>query len=120
MKWSDWQAEMTEGFAFKRELPSDRQKDQSVELAWTRWPVESEQIVVRTEDGLPPRGQGLIGVGEWQRVWKLADVENLYDLGFWDNFWDVFWPRYGFHHRAANGNQETQSCPTSPAGAGVG
>ncbi len=120
MKWSDWQAEMTEGFAFKRELPSDRQKDRSIEMAWTRWPVESEQIVVRTEDGLPPRGQWLIGVGEWQRVWKLADVENLYDLGFWDNFRDVFWPRYGFRHRAANGNQETRSCPTSPTDAGAG
>jgi hypothetical protein len=119
MKWTDWQAEMTEGYAFKRDLPSDRHKDEAVEPAWTRWPVESEQIVVRTEDGLPPRGPRAIGTGEWQRVWKLADVENLYDLGFWDNLWDVFWPRYGFHHRSASGNQEARSCPTSPADAGA-
>lgn len=56
--------------------------------------------MLRTEDGMPPRGPEAIGVGEWQRVWKLADVENLYDLGFWDNLWDVCWPRYGVRYRA--------------------
>jgi palmitoyltransferase len=60
--------------------------------------VESEQIVLRTEDGMPPRGVEAIGTGEWQRVWKLNDVENLYDLGFLDNLKDLFWPRYGFNH----------------------
>lgn len=31
MKWSDWAAEMADGFVFKRKLPVDRQKDASVE-----------------------------------------------------------------------------------------
>lgn len=93
MKWSDWQAEMSDGFVFKRKLPQDRQKDHKFEPAWTPWPVESEQIVLRTEDGMPPRGQEVEGIGEWERVWKLADIENLYDLGFRDNLIDVFWPR---------------------------
>jgi len=109
---------MSEGYAFKRTLPSNRQKDEAAEPSWTRWPVESEQIVVRTEDGLPPRGPGALGTGEWERVWGLADVENLYDLGFWDNLWDVFWPRYGFHQRPVSRNQESRSCPASPADAG--
>ncbi len=95
MKWSDWQAEMSDGYVFKRALPADRQKDERIESAWTRWPVESEQILLRTEDGMPPRGSDAIGTGEWQRVWRLRDVENLYDLGFWNNLMDVFWPRYG-------------------------
>ena len=120
MKWSDWQTEMREGYAFKRGLSTDRQKDEAIEPAWTRWPVESEQIIVRTEDGLPPRGPRAIGVGEWQRVWKLADVENLYDLGFWDNLWDAFWPRYGFHRRSPSGNQDAPSYPALPADAGSG
>jgi palmitoyltransferase len=88
---------MSDGYVFKRRLSEDRQKDTNTESPWTRWPVESQQIVLRTEDGMPPRGAAAIGVGEWERVWKLRDVENLYDLGFKDNLKDVFWPRYGFH-----------------------
>ncbi|KAK0120209.1 palmitoyltransferase swf1 [Cadophora gregata] len=99
MKWSDWQIEMSDGYAFKRSLATDRQKDERIEPAWTRWPVESQQVVLRTEDGQPPRGPGAIGIGEWERVWKLADVENLYDLGFWDNLADVFLPVNGFRDR---------------------
>ncbi|RDW85486.1 hypothetical protein BP5796_03811 [Coleophoma crateriformis] len=90
LKWSDWQAEMKDGFVFKRKLAEDRQKDLSIEPAWTRWPAESQQTVVRTEDGRPPQDARAMGVGDWQRVWNLAEVENLYDLGFWDNLGDVF------------------------------
>lgn len=118
MKWADWQAEMSDGYAFKRALSLDRQKDESIEPVWTRWPVESVQIVVRTEDGLPPRERGpeAIGIGEWERVWKLRDVENLYDLGFWDNILDVFGPRNGFHQFPENGDREgTRSMPASRA-----
>ncbi|KAH7346284.1 DHHC palmitoyltransferase-domain-containing protein [Rhexocercosporidium sp. MPI-PUGE-AT-0058] len=105
MKWSDWQAEMTDGFAFKRALASDRHKDDTIEPAWTRWPVESQQVVLRTENGQPPRGSGAIGTGDWERVWKLADVENLYDLGFWDNLADVFLPVNGFRDREDAGTE---------------
>ncbi|TVY56328.1 Palmitoyltransferase SWF1 [Lachnellula cervina] len=112
MKWSDWQAEMTNGFAFKRTLDTDRQKDTRIEPAWTHWPVESEQVVVQTEDGLPP-GPGVIGTGHWERVWRLADVENLYDLGFWNNLKDVFWPRYGLTHCVEKKAQEATTMPPS-------
>ncbi|KAK3316043.1 DHHC palmitoyltransferase-domain-containing protein [Apodospora peruviana] len=96
LKWSDWQAEMDDGFAFKRTMQGDRQKRLGIEPAWTRWPVETEQILVRTEDGRAPAAQGtsVPGVGEWEPVWRLKDVENLYDLGFWDNLVDVFVPGY--------------------------
>jgi palmitoyltransferase len=93
MKWSDWQVEMSDGFAWTRALPSDRVKDERIEPAWNRWPCDSQQILLRTMDGQPPRGPDAIGVGEWRRVWKLKDIENLYDLGFWDNLTDVFWFR---------------------------
>ncbi|KAH8816105.1 DHHC palmitoyltransferase-domain-containing protein [Xylogone sp. PMI_703] len=92
LKWSDWAAEMADGFAFKRKLPRDRERFKG-DITWTSWPVESEQIVMRTEDGRPPSTKGNPGVGEWERVWRLADVENLYDLGFQDNLADVFLPR---------------------------
>jgi hypothetical protein len=94
MKWSDLQADMADGYVFKRALPEGRIKEGNTEPAWTLWPVESQQIVLRTKDGLPPRGPKLLGIGEWHRVWKLAAVENLYDLGFKDNLIDVFLPRH--------------------------
>lgn len=90
MKWSDWQADMSDGFAWKRTLPQDRPRDPSIEPECDRWPCESLQILMQTEDGDPPRGEGAIGVGQWEQVWRLKDVENLYDLGFWDNLMDVF------------------------------
>ncbi|KAK7744384.1 palmitoyltransferase swf1 [Diatrype stigma] len=121
MKWQDWQAEMAEGCAFKRALlppspspaPSpapadDRQRRRGspratataaavgVPRTRTRWPVEPVQVLVRTENGRPPAVTSGPGVGDWERVWKLRDVENLYDLGFWDNLIDVFVPDYPF------------------------
>jgi hypothetical protein len=96
MKWSDWQTEMSDGYVFKREIPSGRQKDLGLEPAWTRWPVESVQIILRTEDGLPPTmaGAGTVGMGDWERVWNLKDV---------------VWPRYRFHHHANSVVQEARS-----------
>jgi len=67
--------------------------------------------VVRTDDGLPPAQTVDLGTGPWERVWKLADVENLYDLGFVQNLKDVFWPRYGFTHRVENKAEESRSRP---------
>ncbi|KAK0629227.1 DHHC palmitoyltransferase-domain-containing protein [Bombardia bombarda] len=98
MKWSDWQAEMDDGFAFRRKMAAGRVKDLSAEPAWTRWPVETEQILVRTEDGKVPRPGRLevAGEGEWEPVWRLKDVENMYDIGFWDNLVDVFAPGHVF------------------------
>ena len=99
MKWSDWQVEMDEGCAFKRRLDVKRVKDVRVEPAWTRWPAEAEQVLMRTRDGKPPvagKGKVLPGVGEWEAVWRLRDVENLYDLGWWDNLVDVMIPWYMF------------------------
>jgi palmitoyltransferase len=97
MKWSDWQADMDDGVVFRRKMPADRIKDPRVEALWTRWPVEAEQIIVRTEDGKPPDSRiPLPGVGDWEPVWRLKDVENLYDLGFWDNLLDVFFPGHPF------------------------
>lgn len=97
MKWSDWQADMADGLVFKRRLDPRRIKDVRVEPAWTRWPAEAEQVLVRTEDGRPPPPDAhLPGEGEWEAVWRLRDVENLYDLGLWDNLLDVFIPGFMF------------------------
>ncbi|KAF5871549.1 putative palmitoyltransferase swf1 protein [Botrytis fragariae] len=97
-KWSDWDIEMGEGYVFKRALSENREKNLRIEPPWTHWPAESQQIVLRTADGQDP--VGAIGDGEWQRVWGLRDVENLYDIGFVDNLKDVFFGHQGVHHVA--------------------
>lgn len=86
---------MGEGFVFKRALSENREKNLRIEPAWTHWPAESQQIVLRTADGQDP--VGAIGDGEWQRIWSLKDVENLYDIGFVDNLKDVFIGRQGVY-----------------------
>ena len=99
MKWSDWQADMDEGTVFKRRFDAaGRAKNLQIEPAWTRWPVEAEQVLVRSGDGLPPGEDETRwpGQGPWKRVRKLREVENLYDIGLWDNLLDVFVPGFMF------------------------
>lgn len=97
MKWSDWGIEMSEGYVFKRAIPENREKNLRIEPAWTHWPAESQQIVLRTTDGQNP--VGAIGEGAWEPVWSLRDIENLYDIGFVDNLKDVFVGRQGVFHK---------------------
>ncbi|EOD51032.1 putative palmitoyltransferase swf1 protein [Neofusicoccum parvum UCRNP2] len=59
-----------------------------------RWPNSPVQVLLRTGDGEPPREvppqlTGLVDETSWTRVWRLADIENIYDLGFWDNLKDI-------------------------------
>jgi palmitoyltransferase ZDHHC4 len=98
LKWSDLKEDMDDGFAFKRTMALDRVKNPKIEAQWTRWPVETEQIIMATRDGQPPPQEiNYPGEGEWERVWRLKDVENLYDLGLRDNLLDVFIPDYTFN-----------------------
>lgn len=60
----------------------------------TPWPLESRHILVRTMNGQPPhnlpsRIRSVVKEGSFERVWSLSAVENMYDLGFWDNFMEV-------------------------------
>lgn len=118
MKWQDWQMEMDDGCAFKRALPPRRRKDLRFEAPWTRWPVEPVQVMVRTENGRPPAATSGPGEGDWERVWKLRDVENLYDLGFWDNLVDVFVLDYSF--RDEEGKLEEMGDTNQARGGGGG
>lgn len=97
LKWSDWREDIADGLAYRRRMSPSRQKDLRFEPAWTKWPIEAETIMIHTENGPPPaESSNYPGVGEWTQVQRLREVDNLYDLGFWDNLRDVFWPRYRF------------------------
>lgn len=102
LKWTDFREDMQDGYAFRRPLSASRPRDLRVEPDCDRWPVRPESVIVATLDGQPPKGTGFAGEGEWERVRALRNVENLYDLGFWDNLCDVFVPHYNF----GNGSDE--------------
>ena len=111
LKWSDWKYDMDDGLVYKRRMSHERRPSVVAATADargthplsapTRWPVEAEHVLVRSEDGQAPAAndKDLPGVGEWERVWTLRDVENLYDLGFWNNLKDIFIPNYQFNTR---------------------
>jgi uncharacterized membrane protein YbaN (DUF454 family) len=102
LKWAELQDDMNYGYAFKRRLSSNRRKDLRSEAEFTRWPVEPEQIIMVTQNGHPPSPNARIpGEGQWERVRKLKDVENLYDLGLWENLADIFVPHYSFGHEGS-------------------
>ncbi len=97
MKWCDLQCDMDDGLVFRRRMAPGRPKDPHLEAPRTRWPAEPDQIIVARFDGQPPpAADSFPGEGEWEPVWRLRDVENLYDLGFWDNLVDIFVPGYLF------------------------
>ncbi|KAF2181098.1 zf-DHHC-domain-containing protein [Zopfia rhizophila CBS 207.26] len=57
----------------------------------TTWPLESRHILLRTLDGHPPQNlssriKSVAKEDSFKRCWQLKEVENVYDLGFWDNF----------------------------------
>ncbi|KAI9702851.1 MAG: palmitoyltransferase swf1 [Candelina mexicana] len=55
------------------------------------WPVSTSQVVVRTYNGgSPPPLSRLQREQGWRRVNGLQEIENIYDLGFWDNFLGIF------------------------------
>ncbi|CAO2647618.1 Nn.00g085400.m01.CDS01 [Neocucurbitaria sp. VM-36] len=60
----------------------------------TTWPLESRHILIRTRNGQPPktlpnRIKSVAKDGSFERVWSLAAVENVYDLGLWDNLVEI-------------------------------
>jgi hypothetical protein len=111
-KWADWRDDMADGLVFIssraaiRAHTMKRQEAQASNVDTTGaaadvklgadlgllagaeedpdvdWLVDSDQIVVRTNNGRPPKGQEDL----WRRIWSLDEVENVYDLGGWDNF----------------------------------
>ena len=96
LKWSDWKEDMVDGFAFRRPLSVHSRRDTQLEGRCTRWPLEPVQVLVVTQDGQYPRATYLPGEGEWEHIWNIRDVENLYDMKFQDNMLDIVVSDYDF------------------------
>ena len=106
-KWSDLREDVADGLVYKaKRVEVVGWEEREREERRAQWPVRGEWVVVVTRDGELPgstRRQGQNGpaadasVGQggptWEKVTSLAQVENVYDLGFWDNLRDVFFNR---------------------------
>ncbi|EUC34354.1 hypothetical protein COCCADRAFT_4291 [Bipolaris zeicola 26-R-13] len=97
-KWADWRDEMAEGVVFlghrREDTMHEYRSPTDDEEPPTTWPLESRHILIRTRTGQPPkllpsRIKSVAKEGSFERVWNLAAVENVYDLGFWDNIVEV-------------------------------
>ena len=108
-KWSEWRQYIDSGLVYKwvgdSASRSVKHLDPNAE-PYVDWPIHSDQVLFRSEDGQLPDARSSVngslassgqpsagsGVSSWKLVYGLHEVENLYDLGFWDNLRDVFWP----------------------------
>ena len=103
-KWSTLNSYVSDGRVFKSEWTETSERSSSPDgprgLVKT-WPMVSNQVIAVTEDGQPPE-TGRISPftsndpceecdshrlvdREWIQLRSLRDVDNIYDLGFWDN-----------------------------------
>ncbi|KAL8742860.1 MAG: hypothetical protein Q9190_004723 [Brigantiaea leucoxantha] len=106
-KWSDWRDWIADGIVYKWVGEfinhNNDHRDLIIEPV-VEWPVSSNQELFKSEDGLLPltpyHGGGSTSnkstriiqseTSNWKPVYNLHEINNLYDLGFWDNFFDIF------------------------------
>lgn len=111
-KWADWRDDITDGYVYRTERSLDSvqggQNESHIEPV-VNWPVSSTQQLISTENGQPPETQASSGKSgdsgngsthhvpvkrnkkeqRWIQVRSLDGIENIYDLGFWDNVLDA-------------------------------
>lgn len=93
-KWADWRDDITDGFVFRSERSLEGaqggQNQANIE-PMVDWPVSSTQQLISTENGQAPEAEiqkNTVKQG-WRQVRSLDEVDNIYDLGFWDNVLDA-------------------------------
>ncbi|KAI9864190.1 MAG: palmitoyltransferase swf1 [Vezdaea acicularis] len=100
-KWEDWKEDMQDGLVFKARWTDVKAvatstlgheaEDPELDVPW---PVSSDQFLVLTKDGQPPvmmsTSENAPNRPQWEKIRDLGEVNNIYDLGFWDNIMDVF------------------------------
>lgn len=105
-KWADWRDDITDGLVFRSERPTachDGGQTDQVAEPFVDWPISSTQQLVSSDDGQAPEDPAIspgthVGASlrnnisekpRWRRVQGLDEIDNIYDLGFWDNLMDV-------------------------------
>ncbi|OCL08175.1 zf-DHHC-domain-containing protein, partial [Glonium stellatum] len=97
-KWNAWREEIVGGLAYVAPIAGNGENSQSSQHQWdekSAWPKRSRQFLVLTSDGLPPRNlqpeiKAVVGEHvDWRRCRSLKEVDNIYNLGVWQNLTDV-------------------------------
>lgn len=89
-KWSEWREHIERGLVFRwtgntNGIP-ETHVNHNME-PYVEWPIHSNQRLFWSEDGQHPDAD--LGMSFWKPVYGLHEIENLYDLGFWDNLRDI-------------------------------
>ncbi len=82
-KWADLKDDMKDGFVWVCEV-EPRADDVGDADKGGSERAKKMMVALRTDDGMPPDCSG-----RWRRCWKLREVENIYDFGFWENLKEV-------------------------------
>lgn len=121
LKWAVIRDDIGDGYVFRRSMSLARHRDLIQEPLCARWPATPAMALAATNDGNPPAASlRLAGDGDWERVWSLKHVENLYDLGLCDNLADIFIKDYAFgaamhqENAAAAAERSTRSIHPTP------
>ncbi|PYH45094.1 uncharacterized protein BP01DRAFT_296992 [Aspergillus saccharolyticus JOP 1030-1] len=107
-KWSDWKEDVADGYVYKStkgEIYGNSPLLAEYQGSQTDWPMSSEQILALTDGEAPKEGHLLSpdsneisqpSSGDaaidprWRLVHSMREIENIYDLGFWNNLRHVF------------------------------
>lgn len=82
-KWADLKEDMKDGLVWVREVEPSADDAGAVGKGG-KVRARRKMMALRTDDGMPPDCSG-----SWERWWKLGKMENIYDLGFWENLKEV-------------------------------
>lgn len=103
-KWGEWNDDIADGLVYRMEddaAPAIQGRQESDHEPLVDWPATSKQIIerfanpdsIRSDSIQSDKSSGSVGgmqrTSAWRRVHNLREIENLYDLGFWDNLWDI-------------------------------
>ncbi|KAJ9290604.1 hypothetical protein DTO021C3_1869 [Paecilomyces variotii] len=106
-KWGYWRDDIEDGFVFKAkrsEIYGEPGPENESPAPRTSWPAHTDQLLAITDGESPRAGYMLSSRSNsviqpddqnapvdprWVRISSLAEVENIYDLGFWGNLQDV-------------------------------
>lgn len=109
-KWSEVKEDVSDGLLFKStrsEIYGDSAQPDEAQKSCPSWPVSSDQVLALT-DGEEPTHGGMIPPDSdepaqegsdsedgtidtrWIRVRSMREIDNIYDLGFWDNLREIF------------------------------